>query len=116
MPQILILDRHMVTISERIKAKQICENEYGLNQGSKKASRITTKFPSIIKYPKGDGFSKGETDLYREMAKLDNKKQNQEIESMERTKQFFKAKTYEGIPVPTKKKENKDKFGQNTED
>lgn len=35
---------------------------------------------------------------------------------MERTRKFFEAKTYTGIPVPTKKQENKDKFGQNTED
>lgn len=30
MPQILTLDRHMVTVAERIKAKKICEHEYGL--------------------------------------------------------------------------------------
>lgn len=30
MPQILTLDRHMVTIAERIKAKKVCEQEYGL--------------------------------------------------------------------------------------
>ena len=68
----------MITIAERIKAKRICENEYGLNQGSKPAPRITTKFPTVIKYPKGNGFSKGETDLYREIAKLDRKKMQEE--------------------------------------
>lgn len=35
---------------------------------------------------------------------------------MERTRKFFELKTYEGMPEPTKKKENKDNFGQNTED
>jgi len=74
MPQILTLDRHMITIAERIKATQICEQEYGLTRGSKPAARITTKFPTVIKYPKGDGFSKGERDLYREIGKLDKKK------------------------------------------
>jgi hypothetical protein len=34
---------------------------------------------------------------------------------MERTRKFFEQKTYTGIPVPTKKQENKDNFGQNTE-
>lgn len=34
MPQILTLDRHVVTVAERIKAKHICEEEYGLQQGS----------------------------------------------------------------------------------
>lgn len=33
MPQVLILDRHVVTVAERIKAKHICETEYGLTQG-----------------------------------------------------------------------------------
>jgi len=43
MPQIKTLDRHMVTVAERIKAKLICENEYGLNQGAKKAAKNPTK-------------------------------------------------------------------------
>ena len=106
----------MVTIAERIKAKQICEQEYGLTQGNKPAPRITTKFPTVIKYPKGDGFSKGERDLYREIAQLDRQKLKKENEELEKTKEFFKAKTYSGIPVPTRKQENKDKFGQNKED
>ena len=116
MPWIQVLDRHVVTIAERIKAKTICEREYSLNQGSKPAPRITTKFPTVIKYPKGDGFSKGERDLNFEIAKLEKRKKQDEIDAMERTKEFFKLKTYEGIPVPNKKQENKDKFGQNTED
>ena len=37
---------------------------------------------------------------------------------MEETKRqtFYEQKLYVGIPVPTKKQLNKDKFGQNTED
>lgn len=31
MPQIKTLDRHMVTVAERIKAKKLCEEEYGLS-------------------------------------------------------------------------------------
>ena len=34
MPQIQTLDRHVVTVAERIKAKRICEEEYHLTQGS----------------------------------------------------------------------------------
>ena len=37
---------------------------------------------------------------------------------MERTRKFFETKKYEEgvIPTPSKKKENKDNFGQNVED
>lgn len=34
MPQIKTLDRHIVTVAERIKAKKLCEEEYGLTQGT----------------------------------------------------------------------------------
>jgi len=65
MPQILTLDRHVVTVAERIKAKSLCESEYGLTQGTKKAAKVIDKGPIITKR-KGNGFSQGETDLYRE--------------------------------------------------
>lgn len=35
---------------------------------------------------------------------------------MRKTAEFYKSKEYKGIPVPTKKKENREKLGQNTED
>lgn len=35
---------------------------------------------------------------------------------MEKTRLFFEKKTYSGIPTPTMKQQNKDNFGQNTED
>ena len=35
---------------------------------------------------------------------------------MEATRKFFETRTYDGIPVPSRKQENKDYFGQNTED
>jgi hypothetical protein len=65
MPQIKTLDRHIVTVAERIKAKQICEEEYGLSQGNGPAAVIRDDGfkPKKIKT---DGFSKGERDLYRE--------------------------------------------------
>jgi hypothetical protein len=63
MPQILTLDRHIVTVAERIKAKHICEIDYGLTQGSKKAPKSTAKVPEIIKGKK-NAFSKGENYLY----------------------------------------------------
>lgn len=50
------------------------------------------------------------------MAKLEKRKEQEELEAQERTRKFFETKSYQGIPVPSKKQENKDKFGQNTED
>lgn len=35
---------------------------------------------------------------------------------MEATRKFFEQKTYDGIPTPSMKQQNKDSFGQNTED
>lgn len=35
---------------------------------------------------------------------------------MEATRKFFEQRSYEGIPVPSMKQQNKDYFGQNTED
>lgn len=35
---------------------------------------------------------------------------------MEATRKFFEKRSYEGIPVPSRKQQNKDYFGQNTED
>ena len=69
MPQILTLDRHIVTVAERIKAKKICEDDYGLTQGSKKAPKFTSKVPEIIKGKK-NAFSKGEKYLYSDDAEL----------------------------------------------
>jgi len=43
MPQIKTLDRHIVTVAERIKAKKLCEEEYGLSQGSGPVAVTTTK-------------------------------------------------------------------------
>ena len=93
MPQIKTLDRHIVTVAERIKAKEICEREYGLNQGSKPAPKSTKKVPQIIK-GKGNGFSKGEKDLYREFGDIKKREHLEETQAMERTKKFFETKTY----------------------
>jgi hypothetical protein len=93
MPQIKTLDRHVVTVAERIKAKRICENEYGLNQGAKKAAVVRDKGP-IISKKVGNGFSTGEKDLYRAMETLEKRKEQEEIEAQERTRKFFETKTY----------------------
>lgn len=63
------------------------------------------------------GFSKGEKDLYKG-AELILEREKQQIKAEEeKTKAYFEKKThFVGIPVPTKKLENKLKFGQNTED
>lgn len=65
MPQIKTLDRHIVTVAERIKAKKICEEEYGLSQGNGPAALIKDEGYKKSKI-KTDGFSKGEKDLYKE--------------------------------------------------
>lgn len=38
MPQVKTLDRHVVTVAERIKAKRICEEDYKLTQGTGKVA------------------------------------------------------------------------------
>lgn len=67
MPQVKTLDRHIVTVAERIKAKQICEEEYGLSQGNGPAAVVRDDGYKMKKV-KTDGFSKGEKDLYKEYA------------------------------------------------
>ena len=110
MPQILTLDRHMVTVAERIKAKKICEQEYGLTQGSGPAPKVAKNEPIITK-AKGNGFSKGEKDLYKEFGDITKRKKHEEELELEKTRKYFETKSYSGIPVPSKKKENKENFG-----
>ena len=110
-----VLDRHVVTVAERIKAKLICEKEYNLVQGNGKAPVVRDTGPKITKKT-GNGFSKGEKDLYREYGQIQNRFEQTKKAEMEATRKFFETKTYEGIPVPSKKQENKDYFGRNTED
>ena len=89
----------MVTVAERIKAKKICEEEYGLSYGATSA-----KTQKIFVPKKGKiGFSTGEKDLYRDFNQLQKRDQNEKEAEMERTRKFFEQKTYTGIPVPTKK-------------
>ena len=69
MPSINTLDRHVVTVAERIKAKKICEEEYGLSQGAGPVAKKADKGAKIVKV-RTDGFSKGEKDLYKEHTKI----------------------------------------------
>lgn len=62
MPCIHLLDRHMVTIEERIKAEKMYEN---LNNFKAKDKKI-----HITKAGPSQTFSKGEKDLYREVGEL----------------------------------------------
>ena len=39
MPWVNVLDRHIITIGERIKAKRVCEDDYGLSQGTSVAKK-----------------------------------------------------------------------------
>jgi len=45
------------------------------------------------------------------MATLKADEKRKEEEALERTRKFFETKSYTGIPVPSKKKENRDNFG-----
>ena len=64
------------------------------------------------------GFSTGEKDLYREVNKIKSKRLADERAELERTQAYFQERTYEGqpLPVPSKKAENRAKFGKNSED
>lgn len=59
MPQIKLLDRHVVTLEERLKADKLFEQAAG---GAKKSNILTHAGKST--------FSKGEKDLYKEVASL----------------------------------------------
>jgi hypothetical protein len=56
-------------------------------------------------------FSKGEKDLYKEVATLRKLDEERKAREEQERANFYKQRTYIGIPVPTKKAENKDKFG-----
>lgn len=99
MPQIKLLDRHTVTIEERIKAAKMFETPT-----TTKRSHTATKGVS-------GSFSKGEKDLYKEVATLRKLDEERKVRLEQERLNFYKQRTYVGIPVPTKKAENKDKFG-----
>ena len=109
MPQIKVLDRHIITVEERLKAQKLDPNY------EKQLAKHVQ--PNKIKPVKvSQAFSKGEKDLWKEMDQI--KQRTVRETQMEETKRqtFYEQKLYVGIPVPTKKQLNKDKFGQNTED
>jgi hypothetical protein len=56
----------VVTVAERIKAKKICEEEYGLSYAATSAKT----FKSLVPKSKKVGYSTGEKDLYREFNQL----------------------------------------------
>lgn len=60
MPQIKILDRHMVTLQERQKADKIVASYHGKKEKKARAPADD----------KTKGFSKGEKDLYRAIDKI----------------------------------------------
>lgn len=64
------------------------------------------------------GFSAGEKDLYREVSKIKAQRAAEERAELEKTQAYFQERSYEGqpLPVPSKKAENRAKFGQNSED
>ena len=86
MPQVKVLDRHIVTVAERIKAKRVCENDYGLSYGSGPIAKQPSQVGLLKKGPKTDGFSKGERDLYKEFDQIKLREQEQKEAEMERTR------------------------------
>ena len=109
MPQIKTLDRHKVTTIERTKAAALVDIPMAKKKNGQK---LLTEEQKKMK-----GFSKGEKDLYREVNKLHQAEAEKERAEMEKTAAYFRKTSYEGqpLPVPSKKYENKMKFGQNTE-
>ena len=98
MPQIELLDRHVVTIEERIRAAKLFEEN-------------SHKRGAVVPHFKHSTFSKGEKDLYREVAGLRKLEEEKRQQAERERALFYKARTYVGIPVPNKKAENKEKFG-----
>ena len=82
------MDRHVVTVAERIKAKAICEKEYNLVQGNGKAPVVRDTGPKITKKT-GNGFSKGEKDLYKEYGDIQKRLEQTKQAEMEATRKFF---------------------------
>ena len=62
------------------------------------------------------GFSKGEKDLYREISQIEHRDECETRAAEERTRAYFQAKSYgRQMPTPSKKHENKEAFGRNSE-
>ena len=109
MPQIKTLDRHAVTQMERTRAACLVDVPV--------KKKVVQKKLATDKEKAEKGFSAGEKDLFREVNKI--KKDKEAVEKAERAiyAAYFKKKSYanQPLPVPTKKEENRNKFGQNTE-
>ena len=76
MPQIKLLDRHKVTVEERLKAEKLWEREHAGQVGATKKH-----LSQILTHAGKSTFSKGEKDLYRdvgELKKLEQEKLRQE--------------------------------------
>lgn len=109
MPQIKILDRHKVTQIERTKAAALVDVPI---TKKKLAKKILSDKEKQMK-----NFSTGEKDLYKEVEQIQRANEQKERAELEKTNAYFQKKSYDGqpLPTPTKKLENKQKFGQNTE-
>ena len=116
MPQIKILDRHKVTQIERTKADAWAEREAA---DAQRRSPTKPKKGAQAAAASGamKGFSAGERDLYAEVRKINQRNDATQRAELERTQAYFQERSYEGqpLPVPSKKAENRAKFGQNSE-
>ena len=98
MPQIKILDRHMVTLQERQKADKI------MAEHNKKRERNPPQGPQDNTQK---GFSKGEKDLYMEISKINHREEQKAKDEAAKTAAFFAKKSFGRVmPCPTKKMEN----------
>jgi hypothetical protein len=118
MPSISLLDRHMVTPEERIKAAKLFETSPAAALSKSHSSKRNTTAPAstLKKNNFGSGFSKGERDLYREVSTLRRHEEDLKKRLEAERADFYRARTYVGIPVPSKKAENKSRFGNNREE
>ena len=116
MPQIKILDRHQVTQIERTKADLWAEQN-AADALRKSPSKTKKAGASAATTGAMKGFSKGEKDLYREARRIKFERESHEQEELARTQAYFQERSYDGqpLPVPSKKAENRARFGQNTE-
>ena len=100
MPQIKLLDRHKVTVEERLKAQKLWERE---NMGGAGGVTAAGKKSQILTHAGRSTFSKGEKDLYKEVGELRRAEEEKARKEEEERLNFYKKRTYKGIPVPTKK-------------
>jgi Leucine-rich repeat len=84
MPQVKLLDRHMVTLEERLKAAKLFENTPVSGNSHSKRGQTAPK-------PNNNGsFSKGERDLYKNVAQLKKLDEEKKLREEQERLNFYK--------------------------